>query len=99
MTHDLSEYGEHFGILTDAEIAERSGVHINTIAAWRRRAGCSNATTLGEPSRPFQLRMTVSLMECIRQVDAARVAAGRKSNYSQVIRDAVGAGLPLLDET
>ena len=94
MTHDLSEYDEYLGVLTDAEIAVRAKVHPNTVAAWRQRQGRHNATTLGEPSRPFQLRMTASLMERIRQVDAARVAAGRESNYSQVIRDALDVGLP-----
>ena len=96
MTRDLSEFDEYLGILCDAEIAVRAKVHPNTVAAWRKRKGRRNATTLGEPSRQFQLRMTASLMERIRRVDAARVAAGRESNYSQVIRDAVGAGLPLL---
>ena len=98
MTHDLSEFDERLGILSDAEIAERAGVHPNTVAAWRQRKGRRNATTLGEPSRAFQLRMTVSLMERIRQVDAERVEAGRESNYSQVIRDALDVGLPLLDK-
>ena len=97
MTHDLSEYDQYLGILTDAEIAKNAGVHPNTVAAWRKRQSRSNATTLGEPSRPFQLRMTASLMERIRQVDAARVAAGRESNYSQVIRDALDVGLPELE--
>jgi len=94
MTHDLSEFDKYLGILTDAEIAARAKVHPNTVAAWRQRLGRRNAATLGEPSRPFQLRMTVSLMERIHQVDAAWVAAGRESNYSQVIRDALDVGLP-----
>ena len=97
MTHDLSEFDECLGILSDAEIAVRAKVHPNTVAAWRKRRGRRNATTLGEPSRPFQLRMTLSLMERIRQVDEARVAAGRESNYSQVIRDALDVGLPELE--
>lgn len=97
MTCDLSEWNKHFGILPDAVIAERAGCHVNTVAAWRQRQGHHNATTLGEPSRAFQLRMTDSLMRLIREVDAARVEAGRKSNFSGVIRDAVRVGLPLLE--
>lgn len=96
MTHDLSDFNRYLGILTDAEIAARAKVHPNTVAAWRQRLGRCNAATLGEPSRPFQLRMPVSLMERIRQVDVARVAEGRESNLSGVIRDALRAGLPLL---
>lgn len=97
MTHDLSEYDKYLGILTDAEIAMRAKVHPNTVATWRKRKGRHNAITLGEPSRAFQLRMPISLKALIREVDAARVAEGRESNYSQVIRDALRAGLPLLD--
>ena len=98
MTHDLSEWNEDLSVLTDAEIARLASVHVNTVAAWRKRWGRRNATTLGEPSRHFQLRMTASLMMLIREVDAARVAQGRRSNYSRVIRDALQVGLPLLDE-
>ena len=97
MTHDLSKWNNDLGVLPDAVIAEQAGCHINTVAAWRKRQGCHNATTLGEPSRPFQLRMTLSLMERIREVDACRVDTGRESNYSQVIRDALEIGLPLLE--
>ena len=96
MAHDLSDFNKYLGILTDAEIAVRAKVHPRTVATWRKRRGRPNATTLGEPSRAFQLRMTVSLMTLIRQVDAARVEKGRESNYSQVIRDALRVGLPLL---
>ena len=98
MTRDLSDFNKRLGILTDAEIAVRAKVHPNTVAAWRKRRGRRNATTLGEPSRAFQLRMTASLMTLIREVDAARVAAGRSSNFSGVIRDALQLGLPLLDK-
>ena len=97
MTHDLSTFNESLGIIPDATVAELAGVHVNTVAAWRERLGCSSSTTLGEPSRPFQLRMTLSLMARIREVDARRVAAGRESNYSGVIRDALWLGLPLLE--
>ena len=98
MTHDLSEFNKYLSILTDAEIAVRAKVHPNTVAAWRQRAGRHNATTLGEPSRAFQLRMPLSLMALIREVDAARVEAGRESNFSGVIRDALRVALPLLDK-
>ena len=97
MTHDLSEFNKHLGVIPDAAVAELAGCHVNTVAAWRERMGRSSATTLGEPSRAFQLRMPHSLMALIREVDAARVAAGRDSNLSGVIRDALRAGLPSLD--
>jgi len=97
MTYDLSTLDPDLGLITDAALAEHLGVHVNTVTAYRNRRDRPSATTLGEPSRPFQLRMTISLMTLVREVNAKRVAAGRESNLSGVMRDAMLAGLPLLE--
>jgi len=97
MTHDLSKFNKYFGVLTDIEVAKLAGCHPNTVAIWRQRAGRCNAATLGGDSRAFQLRMPTALMVLIREVNERRVAAGRKSNLSGVMRDAMMAGLPLLE--
>lgn len=98
MTHDLSGLDVNLlGVLTDAELARLFDCHVNTIAAYRKRMGRRNATTLGGDSRAFQLRMPISLMALIREVDERRVAVGCRSNFSRVIRDAIRVGLPMLE--
>ena len=94
---DWTEYDPLLGYVPDVAIAARIGCHVNWVMSHRQQLGIPSRASLG-PSRQYQIRMPLMLLERLHAEDRRRVEAGWPSSISGVIRDALEAGLPVLDE-
>ena len=92
---DWTEYDPLLGYIPDVVIAARIGCHVNWVMSHRQQLGISSRASLG-PSRQYQIRMPLELLERLRAEDQRRVEAGWPPSVSGVIRDALEVSLDIL---